>query len=143
MDIEFVAGFGPIVRDDTDSRRFYQDTLGIELSEPTPGYLDTHSLPGVKVFALWRLTDAAQSTFGTPDWPSSTPIPQSWLEFELPSPPAVADGEAELAAAGYDILATTHDEPWGQTITRLLSPEGILVGLSYFAELHDTPASAG
>ena len=31
----------------------------------------------------------------------------------------------------------THVEPWGQTTARLLSPEGMLVGLSYFEELHD------
>ncbi|WP_344096578.1 glyoxalase [Microbacterium deminutum] len=136
MDVQFVAGFGPIVRDD-ESRRFYQDALGIELSEPTPGYLDTHSLTGVKVFALWRLSDAAQSTFATAEWPSNRTIPQAWLEFELASAHAVADGEEELIAAGYDILASTHVEPWGQTISRLLSPEGMLVGLSYFAELHD------
>jgi catechol 2,3-dioxygenase-like lactoylglutathione lyase family enzyme len=137
MDVQFVAGFGPIVRDSAESRRFYEQSLGIALNEPTPGYLDTHSLPGVKVFALWRLTDAAQQTFGTPDWPDDLPVPQSWLEFELSSPAAVEDGEAELSRAGYDILVPTHVEPWGQTTTRLLSPEGMLVGLSYFAELHE------
>ena len=60
MDVQFVAGFGPIVQDSAESRRFYEQSLGIELNEPTPGYLDSHSLPGVKVFALWRFTEAAQ-----------------------------------------------------------------------------------
>ncbi|GAA1994400.1 glyoxalase [Microbacterium pumilum] len=137
MDVQFVAGFGPIVRDDAESRRFYQDSLGIVFEEPTPGYLDTHALPGVKVFALWRLAEAAESTFGVSEWPADVPVPQAWLEFELASPIAVAEGEAELRAAGYEILATRHVEPWGQTIARLLSPEGMLVGLSYFDQLHD------
>jgi hypothetical protein len=28
-------------------------------------------------------------------------------------------------------LMEAKKEPWGQTVTRLLSPEGILVGLTY------------
>lgn len=137
MDVEFVAGFGPVVRDDDASRAFYRDDLGISLDEPAPGYLDTRSLGGVKVFALWRLADAAESTFGGPEWPPHLPVPQAWLEFELASPEAVAAGERVLRDAGHEVLVATHVEPWGQTITRLLSPEGMLVGLSYFARLHD------
>lgn len=137
MDVQFVAGFGPIVRDDAASQAFYRDDLGLPLHESPPGYLHTNALGGVKAFALWRLTDAAESTFGTADWPAHLPTPQAWLEFELASPDAVADGERELRAAGHEILVATHVEPWGQTTARLLSPEGMLVGLSYFAELHD------
>jgi hypothetical protein len=35
-----------------------------------------------------------------------------------------------------------HDakvEPWGQTVARLLSPEGALIGLSYAPSLHNQP----
>jgi catechol 2,3-dioxygenase-like lactoylglutathione lyase family enzyme len=137
MDVQFVAGFGPIVRDDRASQAFYREDLGIALDEPAPGYFDTHELDGVKVFALWRLSDAAESTFGSGEWPSHLPVPQAWLEFELASAEAVAAGEQELRQAGHAILTPTHVEPWGQTTARLLSPEGMLVGLSYFAQLHD------
>ncbi|MEU1971233.1 VOC family protein [Microbacterium sp. NPDC019599] len=137
MDVQFVAGFGPIVRDDGASRAFYREALGITFEEQSPGYLDTKSLGGVKVFALWRLSDAAESTFGSTEWPAHLPVPQAWLEFELASPEAVEAGERQLREAGHEILASTHVEPWGQTISRLLSPEGMLVGLSYFAQLHD------
>ncbi|MFH8252993.1 glyoxalase [Microbacterium sp. B2969] len=137
MDVQFVAGFGPIVTDDAASQAFYREGLGIALDEPSPGYLDTHSLGGVKVFALWRLADAAASTFGTAEWPNHLPVPQAWLEFELASPEAVAAGEQELRDAGHEILTPSHVEPWGQTTARLLSPEGMLVGLSYFAQLHE------
>ncbi|WP_349426207.1 hypothetical protein [Microbacterium sp. LWS13-1.2] len=65
MDVQLVAGFGPIVRDDRASQSFYRDDLGIALGEAAPGYLDTHALGGVKVFPLWRLTDAAESIFGS------------------------------------------------------------------------------
>ena len=52
----------------------------------------------LKAFALWRLTDAAEATFGTAEWPAHLPVPQAWLEFELASPEAVeycanADGK--------------------------------------------------
>ena len=136
MDVQFVAGFGPIVRDDAASQAFYRDHLALPLHESPPGYLHTNALGGVKAFALWRLTDAAQSTFGTAEWPSHLPVPQAWLEFELASPEAVDDAEHELRAVGHEILVPTHIEPWGQTTARLLSPEGMLVGLSYFEELH-------
>lgn len=33
-------------------------------------------------------------------------------------------------AQGYTLLVNNQMEPWGQTVTRLLSPEGILVGLT-------------
>lgn len=31
---------------------------------------------------------------------------------------------------GYVLLVNNRMEPWGQTVTRLLSPEGMLVGLT-------------
>jgi hypothetical protein len=36
-----------------------------------------------------------------------------------------------LKQRGYTLLVDTREEPWGQTVTRLLSPEGLLVGLTY------------
>ena len=35
------------------------------------------------------------------------------------------------------ILRDAHQEPWGQVTARLLSPEGLLVGISYMPDLHD------
>ena len=32
---------------------------------------------------------------------------------------------------GYQLLVDTRKEPWGQTVTRLLSPEGLLVGITH------------
>jgi two-component system sensor histidine kinase KdpD len=46
----------------------------------------------------------------------------------------VADIEAatkELEAQGYRLLVSARREPWGQTVTRFLSPEGMLVGISH------------
>jgi hypothetical protein len=44
----------------------------------------------------------------------------------------------ELEAAGYELLhAAREEEPGGQTGARMLSPEGLIVGISYAPELHE------
>ena len=92
----------------------------------------------------WPLSQAAQATFGSAEWPSALPVPQAWIEFELASHEAVEDGAAELVEAGQRILVGPATEPWGQTTARLLSPEGLLVGLSYMPDFHqEGPADPG
>jgi hypothetical protein len=48
----------------------------------------------------------------------------------------------ELAAAGHRVLRGTQLEPWGQTTSRLLSPEGLLVGITFTPWQHEGPAPA-
>lgn len=122
----FVAGFGPIVRDVAKSRKFYADTLGLSF-EKVGDYLHTQELEGVKHFALWSLSEAAQSCFGSQNWPAHLPVPQAWLEFDVDDIEQVG---AELEKKGYTLLTRARKEPWGQTVTRLLSPEGILVAVT-------------
>lgn len=43
----------------------------------------------------------------------------------------VEQATAELASRGYRMLLKARKEPWGQTVTRFLSPEGILVGITF------------
>ena len=81
----FIAGFGPIVRDAVASREFYAGILGIPFKEETGGYLHTEALKGAKSFALWPLSQAAQSCFGKDVWPADIPLPQAWLEFDVES----------------------------------------------------------
>jgi catechol 2,3-dioxygenase-like lactoylglutathione lyase family enzyme len=137
MKISFVAGFGPIVRDVDQSRRFWGEELGIELEEAAPSYYANDSLEGVKAFALWPLAQAAESTFGTDAWPDDIPAPQAWIELDVASVDEVSAGIAELAAAGHRLLRGVHEEPWGQTTSRLLSPEGLLVGITFTPWMHD------
>jgi hypothetical protein len=35
------------------------------------------------------------------------------------------------------LFAALYLEPWGQTVARFISPEGVLVGLSYAPWLHE------
>ncbi len=123
----FIAGFGPIVRDTGESRKLYGKALGIPFKEETGGYLHTGDLKGAKEFALWPLSQAAQSCFGSDTWPSSVPTPQAWLEFDVED---VEKTTAELESRGYRMLIRNKKEPWGQTVSRFISPEGMLIGIT-------------
>jgi hypothetical protein len=124
----FVAGFGPIARETATSRKLYSEALGIAFKEESGGYFHTEALQGVKTFALWPLRQAAHSCFGNDTWPADIPVPQAWLEFDVDS---VEDATTDLEAQGYRILVKNKKEPWGQVVTRLLSPEGLLVGITF------------
>ncbi|MBA3778018.1 MAG: VOC family protein [Chloroflexi bacterium] len=135
MRISFVAGFGPIVPDVDASHAFYSGALGIPF-EGDPGYWHTDALDGVRAFALWPLKTAAQSTFGQNEWPADLPVPQSWLEFDVEDADAVTAAASELEEKGYRPLVPPKTEEWGQTVCRLLSPEGLLVGVTYTPWMH-------
>jgi catechol 2,3-dioxygenase-like lactoylglutathione lyase family enzyme len=128
VDVLFVAGFGPIVRDPLASRRFYSEALGLSFKEESNGYLYTSELDGVKHFALWPLAQAAESCFGADQWPGNLPVPQAWIEFDVAD---IEKATAELKSQGYKLLVASRKEPWRQTVTRLLGPEGLLVGITH------------
>jgi hypothetical protein len=127
----FVAGFGPIVRKTTESHKLYREALGIPFKvekEATADYLHTESLQGARTFALWPLSQAAHSCFGNYSWPEDIPVPQAWMEFDVDS---VETATAELLSRGYKILVKNKKEPWGQIVARFISPEGLLVGITF------------
>ena len=43
----------------------------------------------------------------------------------------------ELEQAGYELLHEAREEPWGETVARLQSPDGAIIGISYAPVLHD------
>jgi hypothetical protein len=124
----FIAGFGPIVRDASASRNLYLEALGISFKEEDGGYLHTEALTGAKSFALWPLSLAAQSCFGSDSWPDEIPPPQAWLEFDVES---VEEATAELESRGHQMLVKNKTEPWGQMVSRFLAPEGLLIGITF------------
>lgn len=128
LKVLFIAGFGPIVRDTGESRRLYRDVLGIPFKEEADGYLHTEAVPGAKTFALWPISQAAQSCCGKNSWPKDIPTPQAWLEFDVES---VEKATAVLESGGYRMLVKHKKEPWGQIVSRLISPEGLLVGITF------------
>jgi hypothetical protein len=132
----FIAGFGPIVRDGEASGRLYREALGVAFKDEGEGYLHTEALKGAKHFALWPLSQAARSCFGQETWPDSMIAPQAWLEFDVDN---VEGATAELEARGYRMLVRSRQEPWGQTVSRLLSPEGLLIGITFTPSMRDEP----
>lgn len=132
----FIAGFGPIVRE-TKSRRLYSEVLGINFTvekEESADYLHTETLQGAKTFALWPLSQAAYSCFGNYSWPEDIPAPQAWLELDVDS---VEKATTDIESRGYRILVKNKKEPWGQTVSRFISPEGLLVGLTFTPSLRE------
>lgn len=127
INVLFVAGFGPIVRDKSASENLYRQTFGIQFKQENDGYLHTESLKGAKTFALWPLAQAAQSCFAQDSWPDEIPQPQAWLEFDVDN---VDEATKNLEARGYRLLVKNRKEPWGQTVSRFLAPEGILIGVT-------------
>jgi hypothetical protein len=85
LKVQFVAGFGPVVRD-AASRTLYMDALGIGFTEEGE--------------------DVERAT-------------------------------AALESHGYRMLVKNKKEPWGQTVSRFLAPEGLLVGVTYTPMLRD------
>lgn len=130
----FVAGFGPIVRDAASSRKLYADDLRLVFKEEAGGYLHTEALEGAKTFALWPLSQAAQSCFGKERWPDDVPVPQAWLEFEADD---VAQATDALEHRGYRMLVRLRKEPWNQTVSRFLSPEGLLIGVTFTPSMRE------
>ena len=136
MEVLFVASVSVIAPDPERSRRLYVDALGLPLERLAGEYFASEHVEGSRHFGVWPLAEAAQACFGAPGWPADRPVPQASIEFELADAAAVADGAAELETAGHRLLHGARTEPWGQTVARLQSVEGLVVGLSYAPWLH-------
>lgn len=86
IDVLFVAEFGPISQNAEVSSGFYIQVLALPL-KPMEGnsdfLLSENRLKGVKHFAIWPLSQAATSCFGSEERPAEHPIPQGWIEYEV------------------------------------------------------------
>ena len=127
--ILFIAGFGPIVRDVDTSRKLYAKALDIPFKEEDGGYLHTdapsrrkgrslfgHSLKPrslVLVAAPGRIL-CRRPTLG---WSLM------WIASRAP--------QRSLSRMGYQMLLKNKKEPWGQTVSRFLDADGLLVGLTF------------
>jgi catechol 2,3-dioxygenase-like lactoylglutathione lyase family enzyme len=138
MDIIFVATIAVIAPDPAESRKLYVDALGLPLaSAEGSDYWHSESVAGTKHFGIWPLGEAAQACLGQAEWPADRPRPQASIEFEVADAAAVEAAAAELEDRGFELLHRAREEPWGQTVARLLSAEGLIVGISYTPSLHD------
>jgi hypothetical protein len=138
MDIQFIASIAVISPDPPKSRELFIEAMGLPL-EAGPGsdYFHSERIEGSKHFAVWPLSEAAQACFGTPEWPADRTVPQTSIEFELRDPDAVQSAAEDLRKRGFTLLHDAREEPWGQTVARLQSLEGSIIGISFAPALHD------
>ena len=137
MNIEFLATVAVIAPDPPASHKLYVETLGLPLEGDVGDYLHSEQIAGCKSFGIWPLSQAAEACFGTAEWPVERPVPQVSIEFDVADAAAVGPAAHELQQAGYELLHAPRQEPWGQTVARLQSPEGAIVGISYAPVLHE------
>jgi catechol 2,3-dioxygenase-like lactoylglutathione lyase family enzyme len=135
--IEFLSTIAVIAPDAPSSRELYVDALGLPLAGGADGeYLHSERIDGCKHFGVWPLSQAAEACFGAAEWPNERPVPQVSIEFDVADAAAVDAAAQELREGGYELLHPPREEPWGQTVVRLQSPEGAIVGISYAPALH-------
>lgn len=137
MNLEFLATVAMIVPDPASSRKLYVEALGLPLQGDDGGYVHSEQIAGCKSFGIWPLSEAARACFGTDRWPTERPVPQVSIEFDVDDAAAVAPAARELEQAGYELVHGAREEPWGQTVARLQSSEGAIIGISYAPVLHD------
>ena len=131
LKVVFVAGFGPLVKDPAASKAFYVDVLGLPLEQQAGGgYYHGEKLDGVRHFALWPLSEAAQSCFGANAWPADVPEPHSWLEFDVED---VATATAALkcqSALDWDPLSASKRAPFERRVRPVALAPSELAGVA-------------
>ena len=135
MNIEFLSTVALIAPDLPASRKLYVDALALPLSGGD--YLHSEQVDGCNSFGIWPLSQAAEACFGTPQWPTERPVPQVSIEFDVADAAAVGLAAQELKEDGYELLHPARQEPWGQTVARLQSLEGAIIGISHIPSFHD------
>ena len=137
MEVLFIASVAVVAADPPQSRKLFMDALRLPLEGEGDGYYSSGIIPGSKHFGIWPLSEAAEACFGVPRWPVDKVVPQASIEFEVADTDAVAAACGELHREGFEMLHPARTEPWGQTVTRLLTEDGLIVGISYTPLLHD------
>lgn len=66
------------------------------------------------------------------------PEPTATIEFELADAAAVEAAVQDMREKGQEFIHEARTEPWGQTVARFMSPEGVLIGLSFGGVLLST-----
>jgi catechol 2,3-dioxygenase-like lactoylglutathione lyase family enzyme len=123
MDVQFITSVAVITPDPSVSRGLYVDALGLALPAEGDGYLHSEDIDGCKSFGIW---------------PAERPVPQASVEFgfEVADADTVQAAADELKEKGFTLLHDARTEPWGQTVARLQSSEGAIIGLSYAPSMH-------
>ena len=134
MNIEFLSTVALITPDPPASRTLYLDTLGLPLAGMSTSTASRSPVASPSVSGRCRRPLRRASG---PRRPAARPVPQISIEFDVADADAVDPASRELQQAGYALLHPPREEPWGQTVARLQSPEGAIIGISYIPSFHD------
>jgi catechol 2,3-dioxygenase-like lactoylglutathione lyase family enzyme len=138
MKILFISSMAVVTPDPARSRKLFMEALGLPLKRHEgDDYYFSENIGGSKHFGVWPLSQAAEACFGTREWPVDRPIPQACIEFEVEDLDSVATAAQELQEKGHAMLHGARTEPWGQTVARLQTTEGAIVGISYAPWMHE------
>jgi hypothetical protein len=137
MTIEFLATVAVIAPEPINSRNLYVEALGSAPAGRGWGYYHSEQIAGCKSFGIWPLSQAAQACFGTDHWRAARLVPQVSIELAVANATRGRWSAQELEQAGYELLHGRREEPWGQTVARLQSTEGAIIGISHAPALHD------
>jgi catechol 2,3-dioxygenase-like lactoylglutathione lyase family enzyme len=135
--VEVLSTVAVIAPDPPHSRRLYVDALGLPLAGEAGDYQHSEQIDGCKSFGIWPLSQVAEACFGSPEWPAERPVPQVSIEFDVGDAAAVSAATQELEEAGFALLHPPRTEPWGQTVVRMQSPEGAIIGISHIPMFHE------
>lgn len=137
MRIQFIGSLGVIARNWDEGQTLFRNVLGLPLEHAEGGdFLFSEKLGSSKYFGVWPLTEAAKACFGRDSWPADRPVPQMFIEFEVGSPASVAQAASELESKEYVLLHGPRKDPWGQTVARLQTGDGLIIGISYVPWMH-------
>ncbi len=137
MKILFIGSIGVITRDRAEGRRLFVDGLGLPLKTAEGmNFLYSQRLEGSRYFGVWPLSEAARVWFGRDRWPSDRPVPQVFIELEVGDADSVAQAASELESKGYSLLHPARKDPWGQTVARLQTEDGLIIGISHVPWMH-------
>jgi catechol 2,3-dioxygenase-like lactoylglutathione lyase family enzyme len=133
----FVGAVGVITSSLSEGRALYVDAIGLPLVQASgTNFLHSEKPDGSRYFGVWPLSEAARACFGSESWPTDRPVPQLFIEFEVGSPASVAAAASELESKGYGLLHGPRTDPWGQTVARLQTKDGLIIGVSYVPWMH-------
>ena len=139
MKVLFISSVAIVAPDPAECRKLFVDALGLPLERHEGDeYYFSERIGGSKHFGVWPLSQAAESCFGTREWPEDRPIPQACIEFEVEDLGSVATAALELREKGHVLIHDARTEPWGQTVARLQTLEGAIVGISYAPWMHES-----
>lgn len=125
MQLGYVIIYVPSVEEAVD---FYERAFGVDRAfiHESGDFAQMATGETALAFTSHRLGETAVPVPYTPLDPA---VPPAGFEFTLVTPD-VAEAFERAVDAGAHPLAEPHDTPWGQTVSYVRDPYGVLIGIA-------------